>query len=196
MLISVTFLHLIPKACKMTPAPYGFFLAGFMGLYASNRLIKAHAFEEHEDIDPTLSLIPMLALGFHSFIDGIIYAVTFNVSIFTGILAVTGLILHEFPEGIVTFVMLERGKITAKKAARLAFFATALTTPLGTVLSYPLLQTIDRAFLGKLLAVAGGALLYVGATHLLPQVERKQQRYTFLTLALGIVIAILILLLG
>jgi hypothetical protein len=36
----------------------------------------------------------------------------------------------------------------------------------------------------------------VGATHLLPQVERKQQRYTFLTLALGIVIAILILLVG
>lgn len=201
MLISVTFLHLIPKACRMTQAPYGFFLGGFMGLYASNRLIKAHALEAHtseerEDIDPTLRLIPMLALGFHSFVDGIIYAVTFNVSIFTGVLAVTGLILHEFPEGIVTFVMLERGRITTKKAARLAFLATALTTPLGTVLSYPLIQTINRAFLGKLLAVAGGALLYVGATHLLPQVERKQQRYTFLTLALGIAIAILILLVG
>jgi zinc transporter ZupT len=35
MLISVTFLHLIPKACSMSQAPYGFFLGGFMGFYAS-----------------------------------------------------------------------------------------------------------------------------------------------------------------
>ena len=196
MLISVTFLHLIPKACSMSEAPYGFFLAGFMGLYASNRLIKAHAFQESKDIDRTLGLVPLLALGFHSFVDGIIYSVTFHVSIFTGVLAVTGLILHEFPEGIVTFVLLDRTGMERRRATRLAFLATALTTPLGTLISYPFIEAIDRRLLGKLLATAGGALLYVGATHLLPQVEKKRRQYTFLTLGMGIVIAVLIVLLG
>jgi zinc transporter ZupT len=43
----------------------------------------------------------MLGIGFHSFIDGFIYAITFTVSIFTGLLAATGMVLHEFPEGII-----------------------------------------------------------------------------------------------
>ena len=196
MLISVTFLHLIPKACSMSQAPYGFFLGGFMGFYASNRLIKAQPFRDDKQSDLPLGLIPLLALGFHSFVDGIIYSVTFNVSVFTGVLSVTGLILHEFPEGIVTFVILEEAGMNPRKSARLAFLATALTTPLGTVISYPLINTIDRRILGKLLAIAGGALLYVGATHLLPQVEKERQRFTFLTLAMGILIAVLIKLLG
>jgi zinc transporter ZupT len=196
MLISVTFLHLIPKACGMSRSPYGFFLAGMMGFYATNRLIRDYVYQEDQGLDRTWGLIPLLALGFHSFVDGIIYSVTFNVSIFTGVLAVTGLILHEFPEGIVTFVLLERGGMQRKAAARLAFLATALTTPLGTVISYPFIRNIDRALLGKLLAIAAGALLYVGATHLLPQVEEKRKRYSSLTLALGVAIAVLIVMIG
>jgi zinc transporter ZupT len=41
----------------------------------------------------------MLGIGLHSFIDGFIYSITFSVSIFTGALAATGMVLHEFPEG-------------------------------------------------------------------------------------------------
>ncbi len=68
MLISVTFLHLIPKACSMSEAPYSFFLAGFMGLYASNRLIKAHAFQESKDIDRTLGM-GIVAEAFEDYVD-------------------------------------------------------------------------------------------------------------------------------
>jgi zinc transporter ZupT len=196
MLISVTLLHLLPKAYSMTQAPYGFFLVGFLGFYAINRLIHTFIHHNHDGANRTLGWVPMLALGFHSFVDGIIYAVTFNVSIFTGALAAAGLILHEFPEGIVTFVLLEQSGTGSKKASRLAFLATALTTPLGTIISYPLIQNIDRPLLGKLLGIAGGALLYVGATHLLPQVEKKRKRYSFLTLALGVAVAVIIVLTG
>jgi zinc transporter ZupT len=41
-------------------------------------------------------------VGFHSFIDGVIYSIAFTVSIFTGVLATMGMVLHEFPEGIIT----------------------------------------------------------------------------------------------
>jgi zinc transporter ZupT len=43
------------------------------------------------------------------------------------------MILHEFPEGIVTFVLLERGGFSRGKSAWYAFLAAGLSTPLGTL---------------------------------------------------------------
>jgi zinc transporter ZupT len=47
----------------------------------------------------------MLCIGFHSFIDGVIYSIAFTVSILTGFLATMGMIPHEFPEGIITYLL-------------------------------------------------------------------------------------------
>ena len=67
----------------------------------------------------------MLGIGIHSFIDGFVYSITFTVSIFTGVLAATGMVLHEFPEGIITYLLLLRGGFSEKTALLLAFFAAA-----------------------------------------------------------------------
>jgi zinc and cadmium transporter len=106
----------------------------------------------------------------------------------------TAVALASF-EGIVTFVLLERGGYDRKKAALYAFLAAALSTPLGTLLSFPLVGAITRSTLGILLALSAGALIYVGATHLLPEVERENRRYTtFLALAAGVLVATFIVL--
>ena len=85
------------------------------------------------DKDPNahfaIGLVPMLGIGFHSFIDGVIYSVTFTVSIFTGLMTATGMVLHEFPEGIVTYLLLLRGGFSKQRSLLLAFIAAALTTP-------------------------------------------------------------------
>lgn len=49
--------------------------------------------------------------------------------------------------------------------------------------------------LGNVLALAGGALLYVGATHLLPAVEKEKKKYSLLTLVAGVTIAFAVVLL-
>ena len=146
--------------------------------------------------DYALGIVPMVGIGLHSLIDGVIYSVTFNVSIFTGALAAFGMILHEFPEGIVTFVLLERGGFDTRRAAWYAFWAAAASTPLGTLISYPFVYRIQRSTLGLLLAVSAGALIYVGATHLLPAVEKEEERYSILALAAGVLVAIVIKLSG
>jgi zinc transporter ZupT len=51
---------------------------------------------------------------------------------------------------------------------------------------------IDVPNLGILLAFSAGALVYVGASQLLPAVERENKRYTLLSMAAGILVAILI----
>lgn len=191
-LISVSFMHIIPKSFKMNSAAPAFLLAGFLAIHLSNRFLNLHLCHKYERADCAVGIIPMLGIGFHSFIDGVIYSVTFNVNVFTGVLAAIGMILHEFPEGIVTFVLLERGGFSRRRSAVYAFLAAAISTPLGTLVSYPFINNIGSSTLGILLAISAGALVYVGASHLLPAVEKEGKRYSVLALAAGVLIAVII----
>ena len=193
-LISVSFMHIIPKSFKMNSAAPVFLLAGFLAIHLSNRFLSLYICHEYECADYAVGIIPMMGIGFHSFIDGVIYSVAFNVSILTGVLATIGMILHEFPEGIVTFVLLERGGFSQKKSALYAFLAAALSTPLGTLVSYPFISNIKQSTLGILLAISAGALVYVGASHLLPAVEKENKKYSVFALAAGVLVAVIIIL--
>ncbi len=193
-LISVSFIHIIPKSFQMQPSAPVFLLAGFLALYLFNRFLNLYICQEYQCKSYTIGMIPMVGIGFHSFLDGLIYSVTFNVSIFTGVLAAIGMILHEFPEGIVTFLLLERGGFSKKSAAIYAFLAAAISTPLGTLISYPFIDDIEQPMLGLLLAISGGTLVYVGASHLLPEVEKENKRFSIISLAVGVVVAAFIVL--
>lgn len=193
-LISASFLHMIPKAFSMNPQAPGWLLAGFLGLHLFNRFLTAFVCQRHpEREDIAIGVLPMLGIGFHSFIDGFIYSIAFTVSVLTGFLATLGMVLHEFPEGIVTYLLLRRAGFGERRAALLAFAAAAATTPLGMLVSYPLVSRIDDALLGALLALSAGALVYVGATHLLPRAEQEGKRYSLVALAGGVVVAVVIL---
>jgi zinc and cadmium transporter len=191
-LISVSFIHIIPKSFEMNRTAPIFLLVGFLAIYLTNRFLNLYICQEYERAGYAMGLVPMLGIGFHSFIDGVIYSVTFSVSIFTGVLAAVGMILHEFPEGIITFVLLERGGFSRRESLVYAFLAAAISTPLGALVSYPFIDDIRPSTLGILLALSAGALVYVGASHLLPAVEKENQRYSMLALAAGVLVTIII----
>lgn len=196
-LISASFLHIIPKSFTMSPQAPVWLLVGFFGLHIFNRFITAFVCEKDPDKrDYVIGIVPMLGIGFHSFIDGFIYSIAFTVSILTGYLATIGMVLHEFPEGIITYLLLVRGGIAERKAMLLAFLAAAATTPLGMLISYPLISRIEQPTLGTLLSLSAGALLYVGATHLLPRAEQEHRRFSLIALAGGVVVAVIIVLSG
>ena len=191
-LISVSFIHIIPKSISMNHNAPIFLLVGFFGMYLINRFINLMVCHDRTCDNLALGVVPMVGIGIHSFIDGVIYTVTFNVSIFTGILTAIGMVLHEFPEGIVTFLLLQKAGFSKKKSVIFAFLAAALSTPIGTLVSFPFTQKIDTSTLGVLLSISAGSLMYVGATHLLPAVEKESKKYTILSLLAGIVIALII----
>lgn len=193
-LISVSFMHIIPKSFEMSSYAPIFLLIGFLLLHLFNRFLKVFICDKHKHKDYAFGVIPALGIGFHSFIDGIIYSVAFSVSTFTGILAAIGMVLHEFPEGIVTFLFLVKSGFNKKKASLYAFLAAALTTPLGVLVSWPFISRLTPSVLGILLSLSAGALVYVGATHLLPKAEEGSKRYSLLALGAGILIAIIIIL--
>ena len=134
-LVTVSFIHMIPKALDMNVNAPLYLLAGYVGLYLFNRFLTAFVCDESSCADLTIGLIPLIGIGLHSFIDGVIYSVTFNVGIFTGLVAAIGTVLHEFPEGIVTYLLLKRADFSDRRAALYAFLAAALSTPLGTIVS-------------------------------------------------------------
>ena len=193
-LISVSFLHLIPKAFEMNAQAPMFLLIGYMFMHIFNRFITAFVCDKSTMSHYAIGLIPLLGIGFHSFIDGTVYSITFTISIFTGVLSAIGMVLHEFPEGIVTYLLLIRGGFTDRTALVLAFLAAGLTTPLGMLLSYPFISKTDASLLGALLSLSAGALVYVGATHLLPITEKEPRKFSLIALGAGIFVAIVIIL--
>lgn len=64
---------------------------------------------------------------------------------------------------------------------------------LRAALSYSFISQIDEPTLGALLAVAAGALVCVGVTHLLPEVAEQSRRSTLLTLAAGVLAGVVII---
>lgn len=194
-LISASFLHIIPASIAMNAQAPVWLLAGFLGLHMFNRFLTAFVCErDPRRRDYAIGVVPMLGIGFHSFIDGFIYSITFTVSILTGYLATMGMVLHEFPEGIITYLLLLRGGLSERKAMLLAFLAAAATTPLGMLVSYPLISRIEGEPLGALLSLSAGALVYVGATHLLPRTEQEHRRFSMVALAGGVLVAVIIVL--
>jgi zinc transporter ZupT len=195
-LIAASVLHLFPRAIGMAHNAPLFILGGYFAMHAVNRFLNAYVCDRPGRADFAIGLVPMIGIGFHSFVDGGIYAVTFSVSWTTGAIAAAGMVLHEFPEGIVTYVLLRRSGFNHRSGFLWAFVAAGLSTPAGTIVTYPFVAQICDRTLGTLLALSAGALLYVGATHLLPQTEREPARNSFLALGAGVTVALAIVLTG
>jgi len=165
-----------------------------MAMHVFNRFLTAYVCDKPNSAEYALGLVPLIGIGFHSFIDGVVYSITFSVSMLTGALVALGMVLHEFPEGIVTYTLLVRSGFSGGRSFLLAFVAAALTTPIGTLVSYPFISEIDAQLLGILLALSAGALIYVGATLLLPRAEAEPRRFSLVALAAGILVALGIIL--
>jgi len=189
-LISVSFIHIVPESFSMSAQAPAYLLTGYLTMHLLNRFLTAHVCDKPQTADHLLGLLPLFGIGFHSFLDGIVYSISFSVSMFTGTLVAVGMVLHEFPEGVVTYALLVRSGFTERRSFLLAFMAAAVTTPAGTLASYPLVSRIEPTLLGSLLALSAGTLIYVGATHLLPQAEREPRRFSLGAFGAGVLVAL------
>lgn len=193
-LLAIAFLHLIPDAFEDNGGQAAAGLAaGFLVLYLIGRLVVL-ATGNSNGRAHSLGLVALTAIGFHSFVDGVLFSIGFSIDTTTGFLIAPGIILHEFVEGIVVYKLLLFGGFRRQRALALAILAAAVTTPLGVLVSWPLVAEIQPGDSALLLAGAAGSLIYVGGSHLLPQSEEQKGHQTAGFLA-GAAIGILIVLL-
>lgn len=190
MLISSPLMVAFPEALTLNGHAGLAALVGFIFIFFSNEFIKYKTKEE----TLAFGITALEGIGLHSLLDGIIYTVTFNVSVFTGVMAGLGLVVHEFAEGVITFSVLVQGGVSHRKAFLYAFFVASLTTPLGAFLAFPFVSTLSSQILGLALGFVVGVLIYVSASHILPEAAIHEKRHSYAAFLAGIAVAILILL--
>lgn len=180
----MTAFRLFPEGLSLTPnAPY-WTLGGYLLLFMLNAILR------HDPTTTVAVLPPLFGIALHSFIDGIEYGVLFDYDLYIGLMASAGLILHEFAEGMILFVLLRAGGVKPGFAIILAFFGAALTTPLGAILSVEYLDRAPDELLGILVSIAAGTLLYVGATHLTVHITNTNRFVAVLWYLIGVTLAL------
>jgi len=188
-LISVPLMSAFPEAVKKNHNAGFFALIGFLFMFFSNKIIQFKT-KQHS---LAFGITAVEGIAIHSFVDGMIYTVAFSSSILTGILAGLGLVIHEFAEGVITFSVLIEGGFNKKRAVLYALFTSSLTTPLGAFLAYPFVKTLSQPVLGLALGFVVGVLIYVSASHLLPEASGHQGKHSVIAFLAGIALALLII---
>ena len=119
-----------------------------------------------------------------------IYSVTFAASFVSGVYAALGLILHEFPEGVIAFAILRRNGFRNRSAFLIAFGAAAATTPIGALLASPVMIHLGEAAIGQLYALSAGLLLYVATGPLMAPLREEAPSRGLPALAAGVAVAV------
>lgn len=181
--ITMALVKLLPEALVLSESAPWLVLAGFAGGFVLHGLASvaghSHNQDSHQDhghdhsgaLARRASLAPVFAIALHSALDGLVYAVSFEVDPIIGLSAASGLVLHEFPEALICFVLLQRAGLSDRGAAIAAFLASGATTLIAAAIAAPYASGLDPATLGALFAIVAGLLLHTGAAHLLHEAE-------------------------
>lgn len=187
-LISTPLIFAFPRAIEKNPYAGLAALFGFLFMFFSNHIIH------HKTGEKSLAFGITAAEGIaiHSFIDGVVYSITFSESLLVGVLTATGLVIHEFAEGVIIFSALIKSGVERKKAAFYSLLAASLTTPIGAFIAYPFVSNLDSSILGLLIGFVVGVLIYISASHLLP--EAREEEHSIISFLGGVGLSFLIVL--
>lgn len=191
LIVAVGF-HLIPEAIDASLGTWRVIVIGFVTMSLVGIAMRIMAGSRGQDKKLAFGFASIIALGFHSFLDGVIYESSFHEDLFTGWIATVGLLLHEFPEGVIAFFLLRESGLRSSTAGFFAFIAASLTTVFGAVFASFFTTEIPLATLKGLTA---GGLIYIIVFHLGPHARLTPDRRGYAVASFGVVIAIAALIL-
>jgi zinc and cadmium transporter len=195
------FLHLLPEAIEegLEAETVGIVvLFSFCCFYLIEKLLHWHHCFKKDCERHTFGQINLIGDSVHNFLDGIIVAGAFSVSVELGVVTTFAVALHEIPQEIGDFgVLLYAGY--KRSTALILNFLVALTVVLGGVFGYFLSGWIEGISM-HLMAFAAGGFLYIAASELMPEIRQekvlgKSIGYFFVFLG-GVLIMYLLKLLG
>lgn len=168
------FLHLMPEAVEHFGSTniYEYVLAGFMLFFIIEKIIGWRHCHDSECKVHTFAYMNLIGEGAHNFIDGLIIAASYLVSIELGIATTLAVALHEIPQELGDFGVLVYAGIKVKKALLLNF-AVAILAVLGGISGYYLSSTFENLSM-FLLPFAAGGFIYIASSDLVPELRKEK----------------------
>lgn len=177
-LLGDAFIHLLPEAVEKN----GFTL--LISLYVLTGIGFSFIIEKiihwrhcHHPTTKThkhpLTTMNLVGDGVHNFIDGIIIAASYLISMPAGIATTLAVAFHEIPQEMSEFGVLIYGGYT-KKQALLANFLIALTAVAGAVLTL-IIGSQSESLIIFLIPFAAGNFIYIATADLIPELNKNPE---------------------
>lgn len=165
------FFHLLPgglAAMADQKLAWTLVAAGFAVFFVLEQFLHRHHRKHGLRAEPFTYLV-LLGDGLHNFLGGVAIASSFLVDPRLGITAWLAAALHEVPQELGDFAVLVQGGWSRRRAL-LFNLLSGLTFLLGALLTWWMAQGVNTAWL---VPFAAGNFLYIGASDLMPEINRQ-----------------------
>lgn len=172
-LLGGAFFHLIPESLNnlQINTVTIILLIGFLLFFLIESYFHSHLCRCKK---APFSYLTLIGDGIHNFIDGLIIAASFLVSLHLGIITTLIIMAHEAPQEIGIFGALIYGKFKRKSALIYSFLAQS-TVILGGLagVAYSSFAQIQN----YLLPFAAGGFIYIASADLIPELHKQYRSY-------------------
>lgn len=191
-LLALVLMKLIPVSIeKIGESAAVVMMVGFAALHFFEHAVVGHLHfgeETHADVmvSRAATMSAFTGLFVHAFFDGfsISSGMQFDYSI--GVLIFIGILLHKFPEGL-TIGSIMHAAGYSKRVVLLSASGIGLATVLGVIAVF-LISGINEEMVGMAFAFSAGAALYVGASDLIPEINKSRDRIPPLVVFAGMLL--------
>lgn len=179
-LLALVFFELVPASIGLLGATAPIYIvAGFGLLHFFEHTIVGHLHfgeETHTDVmvSRVASLSAFTGLFIHSFFDGVAISAGLEYKYSIGLLVFLAILLHKIPEGL-TIASIMRAANQSRKNSLIASIAIGAATMIGIIVVF-FIARMGASAVGISFAFSAGAATYVGASDLIPEINRSKNR--------------------
>jgi len=179
-LIGGVFFHLLPEALVLaSEQTFPLVVLGIVLFFALEKFLAwRHCHVGKCDVH-TFTYLNLIGDGLHNFLDGMLIAGSFLVSVQLGIVTTGVVILHEIPQELGDFGVLIYGGFSRTRAL-MCNLLSALAAVGGGMTAYCFSLYVSD-LQAPLLALAAGGFLYVALVDLLPELHKQRKPTDSLT---------------
>ncbi len=202
------FIHLIPSILEKNDFTLSVSLSILLGIFIffvleellhwrSCQMPHDDHDDEHEHHHHNLAIMNLAGDGIHNFIDGLVIAASYFISIPVGIATTIAVIAHEVPQEISDYGILLYSGLSKYKALFYNFLS-ALMSVVGAIIGL-MIGTGSEKFIALMLPLAAGGFIYIAGADLIPELHKQcSLRETFyhifaFLLGVGIMVGLLFL---
>jgi zinc transporter ZupT len=191
-IMALAFFKLIPVSIETLGMSAGIYLLiGFSLIHFFEHTLVAHFHfgEEthaHVMVSKVASVSAFTGLLVHAFFDGFSISVSMQFNFLLGVLVFCGVLLHKVPEGLTIGSIMVAGGFS-RKTVLLSALAIGAATLLGAC-SVIVFSGVSQQSLGIAFAISAGAAVYVGASDLIPEINKSEHRLPPFIVFLGMLL--------